>query len=377
MPVGKRGNGEGSIYFDASVGVYRAAVTLPDGQRKRVSAKTRKACQAKLVELQGQLRAGIPAGSADRLGPFLTWWLGTLEARAEGGRLSRNTVDNERWAVESWIMPTLATKRLRDLQPEDVEALLATMVAAGRSRSAIGRVRTYLAQALAVAERRGKVARNVARVAEMPATSRPAERRSLTQDQAKALLAAAAGHRLEALFVTGLMLGLRPGELTGLRWVDVDLGAGVLAVRGSMKIERSTLRLGETKTPRSRRTLTIPAAVLTALEGHRRRQLEEKMRARKTWVDTGLVFTTEIGTPQDPANLRREFAKLTDKAGLGRWTPNELRHSTASLLSAAGVRLEVIADILGHTSTRMLEQHYRHQVRPTIDAHVEVMAALF
>ena len=63
--------------------------------------------------------------------------------------------------------------------------------------------------------------------------------------------------------------------------------------------------------------------------------------------------------------------------GLGRWTPNELRHSAASLLSASGVPLEVIADVLGHASTRMLEQHYRHQVRPSIDAHVSVMEGLF
>ncbi|MGI8751731.1 MAG: tyrosine-type recombinase/integrase [Acidimicrobiales bacterium] len=375
--MGKRGNGEGSIYFDASVGVYRAAVTLPDGGRRRVSAKTRKACQAKLVELQRQLEAGVPVASGDRLGPFLMWWLGSLEAKALAGQKSPNTVDNARWAVETWIVPALGAKRLRELQPEDVEALLAKMVAKGRSRSAVNRVRTYFAQALTVAERRGKVARNVARVAEMPATVRPADRRSLTQAQAKSLLLAAEGHRLEALYVTGLMLGLRPGELTGLRWVDVDLEAGQLSVQGSMKRERSGLRLGETKTPKSRRTLTIPAAVATALAAHQGRQLDERRWAGDAWVDTGLVFTTEIGTPLDPANLRHGFARLSERAGLGHWTPNELRHSTASLLSAGGVRLEVIADVLGHTSTRMLEQHYRHQVRPTIDAHVEVMADLF
>ncbi len=211
----------------------------------------------------------------------------------------------------------------------------------------------------------------------MPATVRPADRRSLTQDQAKVLLAAAADHRLEGLFVTGLMLGLRPGELTGLRWIDVDPEAGRLAVQGSMKSERSGLRLGETKTPKSRRTLTIPPLVAVALEVHRARQVEEQARAREVWVDSGLIFTTEIGTPLDPANLRHAFGRLTETAGLGHWTLNELRHSTASLLSAGGVRLEVIADVLGHTSTRMLEQHYRHQVRPTIDAHVEVMSGLF
>ncbi len=154
--MGKRGNGEGSIYFDSSVGVYRAAVTLPDGRRKRVSAKTRKGCQTKLVELQTRLEAGVPIASGDRLGPFLTWWLASLEARVEAGQKSPNTVDNARWAVETWILPTLGTKRLRDLQPEDVETLLATMVAQGRSRSAVNRVRAYFAQALTVAERRGK-----------------------------------------------------------------------------------------------------------------------------------------------------------------------------------------------------------------------------
>ncbi len=108
----------------------------------------------------------------------------------------------------------------------------------------------------------------MARVAEMPATVRPAERRALTKDQANALLSAAVGHRLEGLFVTGLMLGLRPGELTGLRWVDVDLKTTRIAVQGSMKRERSGLRMGETKTPKSRRKLTIPPSVATALEAH-------------------------------------------------------------------------------------------------------------
>lgn len=157
----------------------------------------------------------------------------------------------------------------------------------------------------------------------MPATVRPADRRSLTQDQARVLLSVAVGHRLEGLFVTGLMLGLRPGELTDLRWVDVDLEVGRVAVQGSMKRERSGLRLGETKTPKSRRTLTIPSSVAATLEAHRARQLEEQTRARDVWVDTGLVFTTEIGTPLDPANLRHGFGRLTEKAGLGHWTPNE------------------------------------------------------
>ena len=53
------------------------------------------------------------------------------------------------------------------------------------------------------------------------------------------------------------------------------------------------------------------------------------------------------------------------------------RHKAASLLSASGMPLEEIADLLGHNSTRMLEAHYRHQVRPSVGAHVAVMDKLF
>jgi len=333
----KRGNNEGSIYFVASQNLYRAAITVPGGGRRTVSAKTRKACAAKLTAVQAQVAAGLPPSSADRLGPFLDWWLSTLEARAGAGSKSVVTVDNARWAVDKWIKPALGTKRLRDLAPEDVEFMLAGMVAVGRARRSVTLVRSYLGQALAVAERRGKVARNVARIAEMPETERPPDQRSLTARQARELLAAIRGDRLEGLFITGLMIGLRPGELTGLAWSDVDLRSGRLLVDMSLKLERGRLRRGPTKIAKSRRPLSIPAPVVTALRAHQQRQEEERLLCGDTWVDTNLVFTTSIGTPINPANLRRSFRQVTEKAGLGPWSPNELRHSAASLLSAAGV----------------------------------------
>jgi integrase len=80
----------------------------------------------------------------------------------------------------------------------------------------------------------------------------------LTPEQAAKLLEAASGDHLAGLIVVGLMLGLRPGEQTGLRWSDVDLDAGRLPVEVSLKSERTGPRVGETKTPKSRRPLTLP-----------------------------------------------------------------------------------------------------------------------
>jgi hypothetical protein len=89
------------------------------------------------------------------------------------------------------------------------------------------------------------------------------------------------------------------------------------------------------------------------------------------------VFTSIVGTPINPANYRRSFARLTEQAGLGHWHPHELRHSAVSLLSAAGLRLEDIADVVGHSSTRMTAEVYRHHVMPTITAGQAAMDQIF
>ena len=79
-----------------------------------------------------------------------------------------------------------------------------------------------------------------------------------------------------------------------------------------------------------------------------------------------LVFTTVTGGPLEPTHVRKMFSRLTTAAGLGHWHPHELRHSAASISSAAGVPLERIADVLGHDGTRMTALVYRHVICPTI-----------
>jgi integrase len=324
---------------------------------------------------------GLSQPSGESLESFLNWWLDMQEAKVGTGPgdKSPNTVINYRWALGP-IIDALGSRRLRDLEPEHVELVLARLAGAGKARASVVRVRTVLAQALKVAQKRGKVHRNVAELAEMPRTEPRAERRSLTVEQATKLLTAAKGTPVEAFIVTGLMTGLRPGELLGLRWPNVDLEAGTLDVVGSLKREGSKLRLGDVKRgiKASRRRLDLPVQVVDVLKAHRARQREARILAGPEWKHHDLVFASEVGTPIAPTNMNRKLAKVTEAAGIGHWSMTELaRHSAASLMSAAGVPLEVIADTLGHTSTRMLEAHYRHQVKPSLSAHVAVMDSLF
>ena len=172
--------------------------------------------------------------------------------------------------------------------------------------------------------------------------------------------------------VLSLLAGLRTEELRSLLWTDVDLDAGTLAVYRSVRLS------GDTKTPKSRRVLKLPAKAADALREHRSQQAAARLKAGRLWQDHGLVFASAMGKPLDRHNVLRSFRLITKAAGLGQeWTPRELRHTFVSLLSANDVTLEDIARLVGHSGTAVTERVYRHEIRPSLTQGAEVMDQLF
>lgn len=373
----RRGAGEGSVFKDPKTGRWHALLDVgedPTGRRRRrkVSGRTRTEVATKLRELQRDVEDGVVAQRRQMTVAVLCEdWL-----RQHAGELTDNTLQVRTWVVRQHLVPALGARRVRELSADDVTRFLQSKADAGYARATVAKLRGTLQQALRHAERQGLVMRNVAALVPVPPGPK-AEGRSLTIPQAQALLAAALGHPLEAAIVVGLTCGLRPGELLALAWDDVDLDVGLLRVRRAVIRVRGKVELGMTKTASSRRELRLPAAAGHALRAHRQRQGEQRQHVGEHWQDHGLVFPTGIGTLLDPSNLRRSLLQATQMAGLGHWHPHELRHSAASLLSAAGVPLEEIADLLGHSSTRVTSSVYRHRTTPTVEAAAAPMDRLF
>jgi integrase len=280
--------------------------------------------------------------------------------------------ENYKSVADLHIRPTLGKRQITKLVPADVDALMSAKLDAGYSVSTVRRIRAILVQSLNQAERWGLVVRNVAAVTRGPRAKRT-EGRTLTPSQARQLLASLSGHRLETLYVTMLGLGLRRGEALGLAWADVSLDRGVLVIRHALKREGGTLVLGEVKTAKSRRSLNIPRPVVESLKAHRARQAQDRLAVGEAWTDSGLVFTTQVGTPLDPRNIYRDFVGVCERSGLGRWHPHELRHSAASIMLAQGVPIEVVSDILGHSSIRMTADVYGHILEPQRAAAADAM----
>jgi integrase len=159
------------------------------------------------------------------------------------------------------------------------------------------------AAALEAAVREELIPRNVAKLVRVPAP-RYRVNRGLTVPQARATLRAAAAHRLAALYVLALFLGLRRGELLGLRWRDVDLDGGKLEVVQTLQRVGGSLRLVPPKTEGSARTVPLPPVCVEARREHKKRQFAERADAWPDWEDHGLVFPSRRGTPMEPDNLR-------------------------------------------------------------------------
>jgi integrase len=381
--AGRRMNGEGGLYQRADGRWFGAVVLGYDEagrpRRKTVSARTKEEARQKLRDLQRALEDGrvLTTGEETVAQLFERWDRDVLSTQVRP--LAR---ENYRSVADHHIVPVLGKKKVSKLTVADVQNLLATKLAGGPegkpkplSVSSVRRIRSVLAQALADCVVEGTLTRNVAALAKPPKAQR-AEGRTLTPAQAKQLLKAMGAHRLGSLFGLMLSTGLRRGEALGLRWEDVDLKKRVVVVRRQLQRVGGELVTNDVKTAKSRRAVNIAPPVVKMLKSRKAAQAKDRLAAGEAWEETGYVFTTQLGTPLDPRNIQRDFQTICTKAGIGKWHPHELRHSAASLMLAAGVPIQVVSDVLGHSSIRMTADVYGHVLQPQREEAAAALAGV-
>lgn len=237
-------------------------------------------------------------------------------------------------------------------------------------------MRAVLRRALNQAVKWGSIARNVAALTDAPKAKRY-EPVILSPAQGQQLLDAAAGHRLEALFTVALGLGLREGEVLGLRWIDISFAQHTLRVTQTVQRIKGKLVVASPKTERSIRLLPLPLFVERSLARHAERQSTDVSDAGDRWQEHGLVFPSERGTPIDPRNLLRQFKQILVEAELPEMRFHDLRHSCATTLIAKGVHPRVVQEILGHSQISTTMNVYGHVLDATRVVAAEAMDSVF
>ena len=171
-----------------------------------------------------------------------------------------------------------------------------------------------------------------------------------TPEEADAFLLATREHRMHALYVLALTTGMRQGELLGLKWADIDLNAGTLAVRRALQWQRG---IGWCSRNRRRRA---PAARFTSPESDRRAARPQGPAGIRPPRRRRGVDRTRSGVLQchwrtaHPTNETKRFSGQPLRAGLPAIRFHDLRHTAATILLAKGVHVKLVSEMLGHSS---------------------------
>ncbi|MDP9373215.1 MAG: site-specific integrase [Chloroflexota bacterium] len=381
--AGRRGHGEGSIYQRESDGKWCAVVDLGyvNGKRKRkvIYGTTRKEVAEKMKVTLRDQQQGLPvAVERQTVAQFLDRW---LEEVVKPNRRPR-TYDSYAQVARLYLVPALGRHQLSKLAPEHVQAMMNDLLlrggkaGQGLSPRTVQYTRAILRKALNQAVKWGRVPRNVATLVDAP-RAKKAQIKPLTREQGQRLLATISGHRLEGLYRVALSLGLRQGEVLGLRWEDVDLDAGTLRVAVAVQRRKGVKELVEPKTEQSRRTLPLPAVLVAVLRAHRVRQLEERLAMGERWHEQGLVFPSTVGTPLEPRNVTRHYKQLLKRASLPDVRFHDLRHSCATLLVAQGVHPRLVMEYLGHSQISLTMNTYAHVLPEAQREVASLMDTLF
>ncbi|MDQ6847662.1 MAG: site-specific integrase [Candidatus Dormibacteraeota bacterium] len=349
-----------------------ARLKLPEGGGWRYFyGKDRAAAKARLTAALRADEDGRPLpDQRQTFGAHLEQWVNSLPAASIKPSTCRYYTRYVRYHL---LTSDLARKPLARLEPADLRRLYADKLASGLSSTSVHHLHATIHVALNQALDDGKVVRNVAAL--VGRSNRPRVRsREMTTiaggDQPARFLEAARGERLEALMVLAITSGMRQGELRALRWKDVDLNRGVLAVTGSVTgTTRAAMTIGTPKSGKTR-SVALGAVTVAALREHRRRQIEEQLLIGSERKDRGLVFCAELGEFLPTNTMVLLLHRVLARAGLPRIRFHDLRHTAATLMLANGVHPKIVSEMLGHSTTAITLDLYSH-----VTPHMQQSAA--
>ena len=390
----KARNGEGSIRAvkDKSGKVigYDVEMSLgfkPNGKRARTRRRVKTLKEAK--DLRARLAVDHMDGRltiihADTVATYGFRWIQDVKSH----QVRPTTAADYEYRLRTWVVPSLGRVRLIDLRAGQVDAWIAAMRKQRLSASTVNGARQVLNAICKHATRTGVLAHNP-----VSATD-PVKRQSSDPTQVKehwdlaemrTVLEAARDGRLDAFLHLMAHTGMRPGEVLGLRWQDVDFEKNVLHVNGTLKEGRSLMPNGDgvvrrirndAKTKESNRTLPMAEALVQSLIRQKVHQEVCQMTVRR-WTDSGYVVTTTVGTPHSSSNLRKQYEAFLTQIGVRYIRPHDIRHSVANAsLNEGRMPIEQTSQALGHSRIDTTKRIYAKNVPRYNDEFIESMGRI-
>lgn len=343
---GKNSNGRGSIYpikLKSGATRYRAAIHDINGKRRTKNFKKKAEAEDWIAEQRRARELGENTYATNpkmTVGEFMTGWVENKYSDDQS-----NTRRFYRNAIKSHITPALGNIKASSLTTKSIEFLLRDMAARQLGAGTIKGVKASLSAAFNDAVRLGDLTRNPMKNVKMPDIQSKPTKPLPRKDWEKIYLEATKDPYMHARIEVAGMLALRPGEVLGLKWADLNAQECTLCVaRQVQRIKGKGLVFKAVKQKRER-TLLISDTTIQILLTHRRYQALQKA----AWTeDMDLMFPNSLGKPQDEKADRNEFKRLLRAVGAPNYELYQLR-KTAITAMASQTDLKTLMEFTGHT----------------------------
>lgn len=350
--------------------IAQPMVTLANGVRKRafIRGSSREEVTVKLKELYAQESRGLSCADNDlTVGEYLDYWLNTvLHQQVRNSKLKESTLSGYKNMVNKHLKPALGGYILKELNVENVDQGLDTIIENGYAGSVACKCRQVLVTCLKRAMKERKVMFNAASLVDKPAY-KPKERVVWSADMAALFLESVKDHQQYIAFLLVMTYGMRRGEVLGLRWCDIDFINGDIHVRQQIYRLNSALKADSLKTDSSFRILPLDPEIHIALIEHAKKNnidippFEPKFQLSLH----GTVVRSKADTPIEPRNFLRCFQNLVKKLGLPHLTVHDKRHIAATNFKDSGIPVLDAAKLLGHAKPETTLRIYQHGTSET------------
>lgn len=369
----RRLQGEGGVhkwrgYLVATVELPRGA----DGKRKRKKLYAKTAAELAEKKRAYEIEKGLsPDSEKLKVGELLDRW---LQSSARTKNREHTIESSYEPIVRLHLKPALGHRKARALTGNHVQALINEKMEDYAPRT-VRNIRAVLRKALNWAKGKKLVTENVAIGVDIPPAVKP-KYRTLNKTEAQRFLDALTGHRLEALFWTLILMGIREAEVIGLCVASLDLNVGTMRIDTQM--QRIGKRFQATPTKGGSDVLmSIPSVLIPILRAHLARLAEERTYSK--WDEQGLLFPNETGRALHASYVYKQFKKALTRAGIdpAGIRVHDLRHTCASLLIGEGVHLSVVKEHLRHSQISITADTYGHVFEEVQRAASEKLGNLF
>ena len=351
-------NGKEYIYWEARVTVGADPMTGKQRQRS-ITGKTQQEVAQKLRQLIAEIDNGTyREPSKMTVGEWLNTW-----QEQYLNDLKPLTKEMYATAVRIHLKPALGMKKLDALLSADIQRFYNSLIQGEKPLSAktIKNIHGIFHRALQQALDLGYLRNNPANPCRLPRVEKPIIH-TLDDASTKKFLKAIQGHRFENLFLVTLFTGLREGEVLGLKWDCVDFTNGSLLVGRQLQRKRDGSSQYYLISPKSGKFRKVVLAPFVQDILHRQRAEQELWRrvAGRDWIDTGLVFTDELGDNLTPETVYKNFKKVAIEIGCPNLHFHSLRHSYAVAALQSGDDIKTVQENLGHYTAAFTLDVYGH-----------------